>query len=116
MTSRSFSVEARMITPPATRSSSGDCAIGRQPSSPEKEQAAQQNEIEGEMPGEAKILAGVAEAAATDIEAARFRHDRGDDEDGHEHRENKHSAAIQHARDQGHPAKDFEPGQIKRQP
>src|SRR5688572_25441821 len=113
MASRSFRVAARILTPPIRGRSSGGCAIARQRSSPEKEQAAEENKIEGEVPGEIQVLAGVTEASAADVEASCLRDDRGDNENGHQHGENQNAAAIQHAGDQGEPAKDFQPGQIK---
>src|SRR5688572_24172394 len=116
MAPRSSSVAARMVTPPIRGRSSGGCTVFRQRSSPEKEQTAEEKEVESEMPGEAQVLAGVTETSATDIEASRLRDDSSGNENGHQHGENQNAAAIQHAGDQGEPAKDFQPGQIKRQP
>ena len=65
------------------------------------------------MSGEAPVLAGVTEAAAGDIEAANFGRDRGDDENGGKHGQDRQSSEIKTARDQREPAKDFQPGQIK---
>ena len=65
------------------------------------------------MSGEAPVFAGVTEAAAGDIEAANFGRDRGDDENGGKHGQDRQSSEIKTARDQRESAKDFQPGQIK---
>ena len=82
----------------------------------EKNQRREQEKVEREMPGKTEILADVAETAATDVEPARFRHDRDDEEENHERRENKRAAAIENPRDQGEPAENFQPRQIQGQP
>src|SRR4051812_37639618 len=68
------------------------------------------------MPREIEILAGVAKTTAADVESPRFGNDARDNENRHETRDDEYAAAIKNARDQGEPAEDLQPRQIKREP
>ena len=65
------------------------------------------------MSRKAPVFAGVAEAAAGDIEASSFRRDGGDDENGGKRGQDRQSSEIKTAGDERESAQDFQPGQIK---
>ena len=57
----------------------------------------------------------MTETAASDIESASFRSNRGDEEYHHEHSQNRQCATIEKAKNQGEAAKNFQPWQIERE-
>ena len=63
------------------------------------------------MPVETEILANMAEATATDVDATRPCGDRGDDENEHESEQNGKRSGIKSPNDKRESAKNFQPQQ-----
>lgn len=61
------------------------------------------------------MFAGVTETAARNIEAARFGGHGRADENQNEETQDRQSTAVEKAKDQSEPAKNLQPGQIKRE-
>jgi hypothetical protein len=88
---------------------SADAAVAK------RSQGGKNRQIQRQMRWETPVLAGVTETAASDIEAANFCRDRGDEEDHNERSQNRQRATIEQAKNQGETTKNFQPRQIKRE-
>jgi len=62
------------------------------------------------------MLAGMTETTAGNVESSSLRRHGGADENQDQSAQDQQSAAVKEAEDKGETAKDFQPGQIKRQP
>ena len=78
------------------------------------EQPGQNGEIGRHVSGETPVLAGVAETAASDIEAADSGGDGCDNEDQDQRGQDRQCTAIEESEDQRDATENFQPGQIKR--